>query len=277
MEKINFDATNYKDVRNLLHDKFGNINFIEESHQYFIGDIEYTPVSHIIKKYEYHVDWDKKAENYARKHNQLKEDVQRSWKLNNLRSTISGTRLHEFGESYTNLKAGYPELICEQNKRQYIEEFNTLVPTYPKEQQVVMFYEDGLKDYMHPVGAEFRLSTEYIDGAIPICGTCDLLFYRDDWKNPEKSGFVLGDWKTNSSLINDYNRSFQVYMKSPFDKWIDEAYNHYTLQLNLYQKMMESIGIKIVDRMLIHIKDDSYQVYKIDKIDDKILNQVIKQ
>ena len=85
----------------------------------------------IIKKYEPEVDWDQKAADYARKWGKKKEDVQKEWKLNNLKSTISGTRTHSFGESYTNLLCGHPELICEQNKSQYIEEFNTMVSTYP--------------------------------------------------------------------------------------------------------------------------------------------------
>lgn len=267
-------------VRDFLNEKFGDINFIEESHQYFIDEREYTPVSHIIKEYEIPVDWDEKALNYALKHGRLKEDVQREWKLNNLKSTISGTRTHEFGESYTNLMCGHPELICEGNKKQYVDEYGVLLPTYPKEESVVKFYNEinlGSSEILTPIGAEFRLSTKYIDGARPICGTCDILFWKEDLIYPENSGYVLGDWKTNKSLFNDYNRRFGVYMKPPFNAWIDESYNHYTLQFNLYQKMLESVGVKVIDRILIWLKDDGYEIFHIEKIDDKVLNQVIKK
>ena len=100
-----------ENIRNTIHDKFGDIDFIEESHQYFIDKKEYTPVSNVIKEYEVYVDWDLKAKEYAEKRGLKKEDVQKDWKLNNLKSTISGTRTHEFGESYTNLMAGFPDLI----------------------------------------------------------------------------------------------------------------------------------------------------------------------
>ena len=187
----NLVSQRVKECRDLVIDKFSDIEFIEEGHIYKIDGTEYTSVSSIIKKYEPDEDWDQKAANYARKWGKKKEDVQKEWKLNNLKSTISGTRTHSFGESYTNLLCGYPELICEQNKPQYIEEFNTMVSTYPKEDAIKKFY-DELESNLHPVGAEFKLSSKYIPDSLHICGTCDLLFYNSD-----KDCFTLGDWKTN--------------------------------------------------------------------------------
>ena len=260
-----------RDCRNLVLEKFGDIKFIEESHQYFINDEEYTPVSNIIKEYEPEVDWDQKAADYAIKWHKKTEDVQKEWKLNNLKATISGTRTHEFGESYTNLLCGHPELICEQNKPQYIEEYNTMVPTYPKEEAVKKFY-DELESNLHPVGAEFKLSSKFIRDALKICGTCDLLFY-----DSEKDGYVIGDWKTNKSLIKDYNRTNNVRMIGCMSKFIDEPLSHYTLQFNIYQRMLESIGLKIIDRVLIWLKDDgTYERIYIDKIPDNILDKILK-
>lgn len=268
-----------EEARDFIIDKFNDINFVEESHQYFIDKDEYTSVSNIIHEYEVYVDWDKKAEEYADKRGLIKENVQKSWKLNNLKSTISGTRTHEFGESYTNVLIGRPDLICEGNKRQYIEEYGVLIPTYPKEEHVVKFYDElnqGMYKYT-PIGAEFRLSTKYIKDSRPICGTCDLLFWREDMLFPEDSGYVLGDWKTNKGLINDYNRKFKVYMLPPFDNMIDESISHYTIQFNLYQRMLESVGLKIIDRELIWLKDDGYEVVNIPKLDDSIIDKVIKK
>jgi len=257
--------------RSLILEKFGDIKFLEEGHQYFIGEQEYIPVSHIIKEYEPVVDWDQKATDYAAKWHKKKEDVQRDWKLNNLKSTISGTRTHYFGESYTNLLIGHPELICEQNKPQYIKEYNTMVPTYPKEEAVVKFYNE-LSSNLHPVGAEFKLSTEYIQDARHICGTCDLLFY-----NSELDGFVIGDWKTNKSLIKEYSRSYGIMMEGVMSKYYDEPLSHYILQFNIYQRLLESIGIKIIDRMLLWLKDDgTYEQIWIEKIPDQVIDKILK-
>ena len=267
----NIVKSKVSECRDLMIQKFGDIKFLEEGHQYFIGDQEYIPVSNIIKRYEPVVDWDQKAADYAMKYGKRKEDVQKDWKLNNLKSTISGTRTHEFGESYTNVLCGHPELICEQNKPQYIKEYNTMVATYPKEEAVKKFY-DELEKNLHPVGAEFKLSTEYLEWAERICGTCDLLFYDSD-----KDGYVLMDWKTNKSLIKEFARTNGIMMTGCMSKYIDEPLSHYTLQFNIYQKLLESIGLKIIDRVLIWLKDDgTYERISIPKIDDNVIEKILK-
>ena len=259
------------ECRDLLVQKFGDIEFLEEGHKYTIDGVEYTSVSNIIKKYEPEVDWDQKAADYARKYGKKKEDVQKDWKLNNLKSTISGTRTHEFGESYTNLLCGHPELICEQNKPQYIKEYNTMVSTYPKEDAVIKFYTD-LEKNLHPVGAEFKLSTKYLEWALPICGTCDLLFY-----DSERDGYVLMDWKTNKSLIKEFSRTNGIMMTGLMSKYVDEPLSHYTLQFNIYQRLLESIGLKILDRVLVWLKDDgTYERISIEKISDKTIDKILK-
>ena len=267
----NIVKTKVNECRNLIIQKFGDIKFLEEGHKYFIGEDEYIPVSNIIKKYEPEVDWDQKAADYARKWGKKKEDVQKEWKLNNLKSTISGTRTHSFGESMVNLYCGHPELICEQNKPQYIEEYNVLIPTYPKEEAVVHFF-DELEDNLHPVGAEFKLSSKYIENTLPICGTCDILFY-----NSNDDTFVLGDWKTNKSLIKEYSRYHGIMMTGCVSNMISEPISEYTIQFNLYQKMLESIGINISDRILIWLKDDgTYERIHIDKMSDSVINKIMR-
>ena len=118
MENVNIICEN---TRKLLEDKFGNIQFIEEGHEYFIEKEKYTPVSTVISEYEQPFDEDRIAENFARKNRRTKEDVLKEWKFKNLKSTIGGSRVHEFGESYTNMVAGFPEKICDANRKQYVD------------------------------------------------------------------------------------------------------------------------------------------------------------
>jgi hypothetical protein len=272
---------NVKDIcestRKLLCEKFGNIQFVEEGHEYFIEKEKYTPVSTVISEYEQPFDEDRVAENYARKNHRTKEDVLKEWKFKNLKSTIGGSRVHEFGESYTNMVAGFPEKICESNKKQYVDCRGEmmLIPTYPKEFSVKKFYDEK-SDYLIPVGAEFKLSTRYMgDKVRKICGTCDLLFYEEDPLFGEGK-FVLADWKTNASLKNDFKRKNGICMKFPFDNMIDDALSHYTLQFNLYRRMLESIGVKIGDMRLIWLKEDGdYEIIKIGKLSDSILDRVL--
>lgn len=182
-----------EDTRKLFQEKFGDIVFEEEPHKYYIDGVEYTPVSTIISQYENEFDTEERSKAYAEKNGLNQDDVKRSWKWTNKCATVMGSRAHEFGESYTNMLCDHTELICAQNKAQYIEDENWLVPTFPQEFAVKDFY-DNLNESLHPIGAEFKLSTKYIEGAIPICGTADILFYYDA-PNPKNSGFVIGDWK----------------------------------------------------------------------------------
>ena len=266
-----------ENTRQLLEEKFGNIQFIEEGHEYFIENEKYTPVSTVISEYEQPFDEDKIAENNARKNHRTKEDVLKEWKFKNLKSTIGGSRVHEFGESYTNMVAGFPEKICEANRKQYVDCRGEmmLIPTFPKESAVKKFYDEK-SGYLIPVGAEFKLSTRYMgDKVRKICGTCDLLFYEEDPLFGEHQ-FVLADWKTNASLTNDYKRKNGICMKFPFDNMIDDALSHYTLQFNLYRRMLESVGVKIGDMRLIWLKEDGdYEIIKIGKLNDSILDRVL--
>ena len=266
-----------ENTRQLLEEKFGNIQFIEEGHEYFIENEKYTPVSTVISEYEQPFDEDKVAENYARKNHRTKADVLKEWKFKNLKSTIGGSRVHEFGESYTNMVAGFPEKICEANRKQYVDCRGEmmLIPTFPKESAVKKFYDEK-NGYLIPVGAEFKLSTRYMgDRVRKICGTCDLLFYEEDPLFGEGQ-FVLADWKTNASLTNDYKRKNGICMKFPFDNMIDDALSHYTLQFNLYRRMLESVGVKIGDMRLIWLKENGdYEIVKIGKLNDSILDRVL--
>jgi hypothetical protein len=266
-----------ENTRKLLYEKFGNIQFIEEGHEYFIENEKYTPVSTVISEYEQPFDEDKIADKFARNNHRTKEDVLKEWKFKNLKSTIGGSRVHEFGESYTNMVAGFPENICESNRKQYVDCRGEmmLIPTFSKESAVKKFYDEK-SEYLIPVGAEFKLSTRYMgDKVRKICGTCDLLFYEEDPLFGEGQ-FVLADWKTNASLMNDYKRKNNICMKFPFDNMVDDALNHYTLQFNLYRRMLESVGVKIGDMRLIWLKEDgNYEIIKIGKINEGILDRIL--
>ena len=81
---------------------------------------------------------------------------------------------------------------------------------------------------------------------------------------------------TNKELTKDFVRNTGLMMKPPFGNMYDEALSHYYLQFNLYQRMMESIGLKIIARRLVHLKrDGTYEIHTVPKIDDSIIDQVI--
>ena len=81
---------------------------------------------------------------------------------------------------------------------------------------------------------------------------------------------------TNASLTKSYARNTRLMMLPPFDDYYDEALSHYYIQFNLYQRMMESVGLNVIARRLIHLKHEGgYEFHNIPKIDDNIIDSVI--
>lgn len=258
-------------IRKKIKSKFSNLEFVDSSHQYFLKGkdgtkVEYMPVTNIIGKWAIPFDTDGNAERYAMKNGMSKEDVLNKWKYVNLVATTTGTLVHAFAESYGWLKNGFPQNINDETKYQFDKETGWLIPTRPKEIAVKAFW-DELDPTLKFVGAEFKMCSQYLDIETNMAGTFDLLLYYDNPDPNGKSGFVLCDYKTNRDLFSEYNEEHQKMMFPPFDDMFDENFGHYTLQFAAYQLMLESIGIPIIGRRLIWLKDD--ESYEIIRIKDK--------
>ena len=98
------------------------------------------------------------------------------------------------------------------------------------------------------------------------------MYYKNP-KDDSKSGLVIMDWKTNASLSSDYSRDKHKMLYYPFDEYYDENKSLYTIQLSCYQIPLEDIGLKIIGRRLIWLKDDgNYEIIKLDNATSKIRN-----
>ena len=106
-------------------------------------------------------------------------------------------------------------------------------------------------------------------------GTFDLLLYYKDPVDDRKSGLVLSDWKTNGSLTKDFSRNNHKMMYDPFGDLYSEALSHYILQQSLYQIPLEDIGLKVIGRRIIWLKDDgTYEKIKLDDV-TKTLREIL--
>ena len=263
------------EMRDLILNSFKDLKFFEEGHKYTLKKkgwketLELPSVSQITHRFENEFDELTISENYAFKHGETPEYWRDVWKYKNLIATTTGTYVHEFGESLAWIRSGHPENICDCCKTKFIEDKWWLIPTREKEKAVAQFYDD-IPDCYHVVLPEARIYN--LDTTKQkYAGTFDLGIYYDCKENPEKSGFLVFDWKTNSDLYSEYNREHQKMLKDGFSDMVDEAYSMYVLQLNLYQAALENIGIKVIDRRIIWLKQDgTYQLIKVPDIQDKI-------
>ena len=217
-----------------------------------------------------YVDWEEKAQGCALKEGVPVSVIKRRWEENNIRATNNGTSTHLFGEMYHWFVTGQPDKICDIIKPQY--ENGYLIPYGEKQNASQQYNEDLFNVHdMYPLMVETQVYTKV------YAGTFDKLIYYKHPTDPNKSGLIISDYKTNASLSSDYNRRYDVKMLPPFDDFIDEALSHYTLQLSMYQIPLEDLGLKILARRIIWLKPDgSYEQISVPDVTQRIRDSILK-
>lgn len=106
-------------------------------------------------------------------------------------------------------------------------------------------------------------------------GTFDILFYYKDEKDDEKSGLCIFDFKTNAELYKDFSRNNGVMMYAPFTDMYSEPFGAYTLQLSAYQLPLEDIGLKVIARRIVWLKEDgTYELITVKDV-TKTLREIL--
>lgn len=262
-----YDLPEIKKVRKAIKEAYSDkLQFIEETHQYFLDGVEYTCVSDVIKRWE-NTDREKMLEGCAEKakwkkdykyYGMTKEEIDDLWKKSAKEACDFGTLVHGFGESMFYWMIGEDDKILPEYKEQF--ETGEPIATNKHEEAVIQFWKDIPEDFV-PVLAETKVFNK--DGT-PYAGTFDILFYYYKGKNDPRNGLILMDYKSNTSLTNDYCRDTGKMMKSPFDDMVDENLSHYTAQLGLYQIPIENLGLRVIGRRIIWLRDDgSYEKIRI--------------
>lgn len=263
------------EIRHKILNEFDDLVFIEEGHKYFLHGLQLPSVSEVTHRFcQYPFDDDVQAVRYAEKHGETPQHWLDEWEFKKLRATISGTLVHEYGESLGWVKNNHPEFITESCKVKYIKNKNWLIPTRPKEEAVLKFY-DELNPNLHFVLAETKVYTgknlELTNLKQNYCGTFDLLMYYDDPIDKSKSGLVIMDYKTNRELTKDYSRENGRFLLPPFGELYEESLSYYTLQLSCYQIPLEDIGLKIIGRRIIWLKDNcDYELIPIQDVTNRL-------
>ena len=242
------------ETRAKILNAFKDLEFDEPTHTYNLNGTILPSVTTVLHKFEEPFDGDTIAERYALKNGFTKEYWLDKWKFNNLVAVQTGTAVHEFGESLFYVKAGHPELMCESCKPQYFKDKNWLIPTRPKEEAVIKFY-DELNPNLHLLLAEAKMFTglnkEKTNLKQDVAGTGDILFYYIDPDKPENNGIAIFDYKNNADLFNDFSRNTGKTLLPPFNDMISEPKSMYTLQLSTYTLPLEDLGLKVIARRLV--------------------------
>lgn len=185
------------DIRSKILDEFKDLVFIEDGHKYFLNDIPLPSVSEVTHRFQVPFDQEAQAVRYAEKHGETPQYWMDKWRYKSLLATTSGTLVHSYGESLGWLRNGHPELITKENKCKYVKDKGWLIPTRPKEEAILKFYDEFPSD-LHFVLAETKVYSNKSEASMcsqQFCGTFDLLGYYKNPKPQGKSGLVVLDYK----------------------------------------------------------------------------------
>ena len=262
-----YDIPEIKKIRKQILEAYSNkLQFVEETHQYFLDGVEYTCVSDVIKRWENN-DREEMLEGCAKKakwkkdykyYGMTKEQIRELWDKNKDDACEFGTTVHGFGESMFYWMIGEDDKILPEYKEQFKGE--EPVPMNKHEEAVLQFWKD-IPECFVPVLAETKVFNQ--DGT-PYAGTFDILFYYYKGKDNPQNGLVVFDYKTNKELTSDYCRAKNKMMKPPFNDLFEESLSHYQLQLSLYSVPLEKLGFKVIGRRVIWLlPDGSYEKLKI--------------
>ncbi|MBQ8455566.1 MAG: hypothetical protein IJ537_09570 [Bacteroidaceae bacterium] len=252
------------EARQHILESFSDLEFYPEGHRYVLNGQELPSVSNVVHRFiREPFDDQRQAIRYAQRHGQTPEYWIQQWRQNAFRAQTLGTKTHAYGESLGYLRAGMPERICPSILPQYMPEYNFLAPIHPKEEAVLRFMDD-MPPSMHLVLNEARAYSgknpcPELNIKQQLAGTFDMLYYTDG-TNGKPAGFVILDYKTNAGLQNEYNRKYGRMLATPFADLTEEDCSIYALQLSLYALMLQDIGIPIISRCIVWLRDGEYEL-----------------
>ena len=99
---------------------------------------------------------------------------------------------------------------------------------------------------------------------IKLAGSIDMIYKKPD------GTYAIYDWKRAKEI--KFTNTFQN-MSPPLDNLPDTNYWHYSLQLNIYRKILEELYDIVVSEMalvVLHPNNPSYKVIMLNRMDDEV-------
>ena len=224
-------------------DAFSDYTFSETNHEYFYkGNKVKKSVTQLVSYYHKKFDREYWSEYKARKEGVSKELILEDWDRKSELSTTTGTQFHSYMEHSLAGKIFNPTIQLREDVNSRLD---GLIPMADK------FLSD-IKHKLIPVRSEFIVGLED-----KVAGQIDQIFWNDT-----KQELQIWDWKT-SKTIDTENR-YGDKMFYPFEDLDDCAFNHYSLQVNIYKYLLSSKGIDVGKCYVtqFHENNDTYEIFE---------------
>ncbi len=229
------------------HHRDNRIKFLPEPHIYLIDDNPKTiSASTLVKKFFPDFDSRYWSEYKAQQQGRLAKDLIDEWEINRQQAATLGTALHSDIE-------------------RFFDSDKQLVPNNKKEFRLFLnFYEEHLKNFKL-----YRTEWKIFDDLLYVAGTADMIFKKQD------GTYAIYDWKRSKDIKTSNRFNNGIGVCSDFS---DCNYNHYSLQLNIYKKILEEHYSKPVSEMhfvQLHPNFDTYNIFTVPDLGMKV-NQMFE-
>lgn len=239
---------------NAFEERKTRIEFIEEGHKYIIDgnpDVIYTSVTTFIHELFPKFNADMiiygmmKSPNWpnSQYYGKTSDEIKQEWEdKKNLAATL-GTQLHAMIENFYNSRDISPDDKCFSDFLKFEEEF---------------VQKESLSCFL----SEARI----FDEEIRIAGSVDMIYNTKD--NSDEC--YIFDWKRTPLLkkVGGYGKGFP-----PINKYPNNNFSQYTMQLNLYKYIIEkNYGKKVLGLFLVlfHPSRESYELVELPVITEDI-------
>lgn len=226
------------------HERDEHIVFVEEPHIYYVhGDPNNISVTTLVHKYFPKFDanlvitrmMNSRKWPESKYYGMTREEIKKQWSDAGTEATTKGTRMHKSFELFYN---------------------NVDTTEYENDEEFRMF-EKFVNDHDDLVTA-YRTEWEVYDEDHKIAGSIDMVFENRD------GTLSIYDWKRSKEM-----KTKNSYGSKGFDhlsNFHDCNYVHYSLQLNIYKRILEKKYGKMIKDMfliVIHPTFDEYQKYEV--------------
>lgn len=264
-------------ARQEIQESFKDLIFDEGPHTYTLNGVQIPSVSSMVEKFVEPFDSKAKAAGcYAKYFNDPTSEyyqmtpgeIEKKWIDNAKNATDKGTIAHAFGESCMHYFVGeYDKILPEYQDRLTAD--GKFIAKEGFEIAIAKFWQDLPDEYV-PILAEQRVYARCGTDKVLYAGTFDLLIYSV--LPGKQEGLVQFDWKTNADLYKNFKGQR---MLRGLENLLDNACNHYEIQQCLYENSINEIGMKVLGKRLIWIKEN--ETYELVRLKEKILPIVLNE
>lgn len=178
------------------------------------------------------------------------DEIKKQWSDSGTEASAAGTRMHEDIERYNN--ADPVGNLAGDNYE----------PNPSDEWDYFLAYE---KKHRIPRGLRpFRTEWLVFKEDIKLAGSIDMVYKKRD------GTLAIYDWKRAKEM--KIENSYQTGLP-PIDNLPDTNYWHYSLQLNIYRRILEELYGAVVSELalvVLHPNNSTYQVFMLNRMDDEV-------